>query len=123
MQHVIIKCESIIIRAKVMDTPTAHLICQNLPLDSVVQTWGEEVYFSVPVQAEVEDDAKDVVSAGEIAYWPDGPAIAIGFGPTPISIQEEIRLASRCNIWAQAVDDVRLLKGVEAGCQIQVENV
>ena len=111
----------ITLTATLRDTPTAKAIMAALPIESRAQTWGEEVYFSVPVTAELESDARDVVTAGELAFWVEGSCIAIGFGPTPISVGNEIRLAARTNIWADSSDDVRQLASVQAGDVIQVE--
>jgi hypothetical protein len=116
-----IQISDITLTATLRDTPTAEAILSALPIESRAQTWGEEVYFSVPVSVELEPEARDVVQAGEIAFWIEGSCIAIGFGPTPISQGDEIRLAARTNIWANTTDDVRQLQTVRAGDPIHIE--
>jgi uncharacterized protein len=114
---------TIAIDAELLETPTAQAVLAALPISATVLTWGEEVYFEVPVSVARQAGARAVVTPGEIAYWPEGPAIAIGFGRTPISKNEETRLASPCNIFARALGDVKSLKAIKAGTRVQVTKI
>jgi len=101
------------LEAELLDTPTARAIAAALPISSSTLTWGEEVYFEVPVKMPAESDARAVVTPGEIAYWPEGHCIALGYGRTPISRGDETRLA-------RAVGDVKTLAVVKAGTTVKV---
>ena len=106
--------------AELLDTPTAKAIAAALPLSSSALTWGEEVYFDVAVEVAREPDARPVITPGEIAYWPQGTAIAIGFGRTPISKGNETLLASPCNVFAKALGNVKVLGKVKTGSKVDV---
>jgi len=114
---------SVELQAELFDTPTADAIYAKLPFNAVASTWGDEVYFATPVHVRKEADAKDVVEAGELAFWVEGDSIAIGFGPTPISHGKEIRLAARTNIWGKALSPVKALRKVKDGNFVRVEKL
>jgi len=120
MPHITITVGSLVLAAETRDTPTARALIAAMPITAEAMTWGDEVYFATPVSAAREPDARPLVRPGEIAFWPDGDAIAIGFGETPISAPGEIRLASPCNIWADALGDVTDLAAVRPGDAIVV---
>ena len=111
---------SLTLDVETLDTPTAQAIAAALPIAGAALTWGEEVYFDVPVDVAREPDARAVITPGEIAYWPQGPAIAIGFGRTPISKGGETRLASPCNVFAKALGNVKILGKVKTGTAVEV---
>jgi len=99
----------------------AKAIAQALPITATVQTWGDEIYFPIPVSMELEPDAKSVVSVGDIGYWPRGKAFCIFFGPTPISRGDEIVPASAVNIVGRVKGDAKLLKEAKDGDEIKIE--
>lgn len=121
MKKLILRIGPISLIAELLDTPTAKEILKHVPFTSIVNTWGDEVYFDTPINASKEFDAKDIIEAGELAFWVEGSCIAIGFGPTPVSQGNEIRLAAQTNIWGQSLTDVKLLSKAKDGDLVSVE--
>lgn len=112
----------VVIHAELFETPTANALFAAAPFEARATHWGEEVYFTVPsLHTEREADAREVVQPGELAFRVEGEAVVIGYGPTPNSEGEEIRLAMPANVWGRTDDDVRQLAKVEAGELIRVE--
>ena len=107
--------------AALRDTPTARLVWDALPYTSSASTWGEEVYFELPVRAELEDDARQVVDPGTVCFWTGGNALALPYGPTPMSQGDECRLVTEVNILGLIEGDPRLLSSVRDGVAISVE--
>lgn len=112
------------IEAKILDTPTGRAIYEALPLKANASTWGDEIYFGVPVKSELEENARSEVSVGDLAYWPNMPAFCIFFGPTPVSSGNQPQAASAVNVFGKVLDtDLELLKGIHEGENISVEKM
>jgi len=99
-------------------TPTADAIWSALPIEGKANTWGDEIYFSIPVKAALEQDAQEVVQLGDLGYWPPGTAFCIFFGPTPSSHGDEIRPASAVNIVGRVEGDPGVFKQVADGAKV-----
>jgi hypothetical protein len=96
-------------------------VLKALPLEAEASTWGDEIYFGIPVNAELEESAQDAVDLGDLAYWPPGSALCIFYGRTPVSTSTEIRPASPVNIIGRLLDDWSGLKGTASGTTVRVE--
>jgi hypothetical protein len=119
-----IKAGQVSLVAELNDSKTAHLIWETLPIEGSVSLWGEEIYFPIPVTAELEEGyAKDVVRIGDIGYWPQGACFCIFFGKTPISTESEIRPASSVNVVGRTLEDATVLKSVRNGEKILIEKI
>ncbi|MFJ3905133.1 cyclophilin-like fold protein [Streptomyces sp. NPDC090025] len=105
------------------ETPTSTALVGALPISSTARTWGEEVYFDTPVSVPVEPGARQVVPPGTVAFWTEGDALALPYGPTPISSGDEPKLASPCNVLGALDGDPRILATVRDGDPIRVEPV
>ncbi len=118
-----IKAGNIEAEAMLNDSATAHKVWEALPIEAKVNTWGEEIYFSIPVKAPLEKNAQELVNVGDLGYWPEGKGFCIFFGPTPISRGNEIRPASAVNIIGKVIGDAKIFKKVPAGTKIIIEQV
>ena len=107
--------------ANLNDSATADAIWDALPLEAQVNTWGEEIYFGIPVYLDKADGASDVVKLGDLGYWPAGHAFCIFFGRTPASRGDEIRAASAVNVFGRVEGDVTVFSGISGGASIRIE--
>jgi hypothetical protein len=106
--------------AQLNDSKTAQKIWEALPIKGSANTWGDEIYFSIPVKVGLEN-AKAVVLEGDLGYWSPGSAFCIFFGPTPASQGEEIRPASPVNVFGKIIGDPKIFKKVRSGAKIIIE--
>jgi hypothetical protein len=101
---------------------TARAIWDALPLEARANTWGDEIYFSIPVDVETENP-KEVVGIGDLGYWPPRSAFCIFFGPTPMSRGDEIRPASPVNVFGRVEGDPRVFRSIASGDLVRIERV
>ena len=107
--------------AELNDSDTASAIFSALPLSARANTWGDEIYFKVPVDRKLDATAAELVQIGDLGYWPSGRAFCIFFGPTPVSRGDEIRPASAVNVIGKVIGDARAFRAVGDGDLIELD--
>jgi hypothetical protein len=121
MNKIKIRFDQRIFTAELNDSPTAAAIWEQLPVESQVNTWGEEIYFEIPVDMPQEAGAREILSVGELGYWPAGKAFCIFFGPTPVSTDERPRAISPVNILGRILGDTQELKSIQDQVIVRLE--
>ncbi|MFH1488882.1 MAG: cyclophilin-like fold protein [Pseudomonadota bacterium] len=121
MRKILITAGEVSASATLRDNPTADAIWDALPIEAPGNTWGDEIYFGIPVHIEEADDAGDVVEIGDLGYWPPGHAFCIFFGRTPASKGDEPRAASPVNPVGRVEGDATVFKGVSSGSTVRLE--
>lgn len=120
MTRVVIEFGDVSLEAELTDNETGREIARVLPLKGHANTWGDEIYFSIPVEIEQAADARAEMEIGELGYWPAGSAFCIFFGPTPASTGEAPRAASPVNPFGRVLGDTTALRSVAQGDAILV---
>lgn len=119
--RITISAELVSMEAELNDSPTAQMVWDALPITGRANTWGDEVYFEIPVRTEQAPGARADVEVGELGYWPVGHAFCIFFGPTPASSGDRPRAASPVNILGRVLGDATEFRKVPAGAEVELD--
>lgn len=120
MLRILITAGDVSATAQLNDTSTAHAIWDSLPIQARANTWGDEIYFGIPVHLEEDPQAKEVVAMGDLGYWAPGHALCIFFGRTPVSRGNEIRAASPVSVFGRIDGDAKVFVRVKDGTKVVV---
>lgn len=120
MNQITIMAGSVIMEAELNDSATAQQIWDALPIEGTANTWGDEIYFEIPVYADKEPDSRADVEVGELGYWPVGHAFCIFFGRTPASVDDRPRAASPVNILGRVLGDATTFRAVRSGEKVRL---
>jgi hypothetical protein len=120
MNNISIRFDNLTVEATLNDSPTASEIWSQLPIEGRTNTWGDEIYFEIPVNIPQEPDAREQVEIGELGYWPVGRAFCIFFGPTPVSTDEKPRAYSPVNIIGEVLSDFSQLSSIQDGERVRI---
>ncbi len=120
MKKILIKAGDVTATATLNETRTAEAIWSALPIEARANTWGDEIYFSIPVRMGTER-GQETVELGDLGYWAPGTAFCIFFGPTPASRGSEIRPASEVTVFGKVDGDAKVFRGVPSGAKVTLE--
>jgi uncharacterized protein len=123
MKRIVIKVGMVEVAAELNNSPTAEAIWRGLPITGSANTWGEEIYFRIPLSCDLESSARDLLELGELGYWPPGRAFCIFFGKTPVSALGEIRAASPVTVVGRVLGDPTSFLEVRDGEVVRLEGV
>jgi hypothetical protein len=123
LHKILIEFVNFSLQARLNDSPTAQELLKQLPIESQVNTWGEEIYFEIPVDMPQEPDAQKILSVGDLGYWPVGQAFCIFFGPTPVSTDERPRAYSPVNLLGKILDNCEELKSIQNQATVRLERL
>ena len=120
MEKITITAGEFSVQAQLNDSETAKRILDVLPMKGRANVWGDEIYFTIPLELPLAPDAREEMAIGELAYWPQGNAFCIFFGPTPVSIDDAPRAYSPVNVFGSVIGDALAFKSVGDGSVIEV---
>lgn len=120
-QSIRIRAGKVVVTAELNDSETSQKVYEALPIAGTVNTWGDEIYFEIPVSGSLDETAREVVEVGDLGFWPTGRAFCIFFGPTPASRGDEIRPASAVNVIGRILSETAPLRQVRDGESVRIE--
>jgi len=120
MKRILVSAGGVTAEADLLETPTAAAIWEALPFEGEANTWGQEIYFEIPVTVAEEKASRQEVEIGDLGYWPVGKAFCIFFGPTPVSKGARPRAASPVNVFGRVIGDAKTFHKVREGSQVRV---
>ena len=120
MHKIVITTGDVTVTAELNESPTAIAIWEALPLQAHANTWGDEIYFEIPVTRAQAPDARAEVDVGTLGYWPVGHAFCVFFGPTPVSTGSKPRAYSPVNVIGSVTSDVAPLQEVQQGDSVRI---
>ena len=120
-RKIIIEAGEVAGKAVLFESEISKEIWGLLPIESTCNTWGDEIYFTIPVSRSLDETAKEVLEMGDLGYWPTGKALCIFFGPTPMSRGDEIRPASPVNIVGKVISESKMFSKVFTGTKVMVK--